>query len=48
MRPICVNLLQQSPMDPPLGDVLIENAGVTRLIAFKREQNDSMKGRQSA
>lgn len=30
-------------MDPPLGDVLIENAGVTRLIAFKREQNDSMK-----
>lgn len=40
---MCVNLLQQSPMDPPLGDVLIENAGVTRLIAFKREQNDSMK-----
>lgn len=43
VRPMCVNLLQQSPMDRPLGDVLIENAGVTRLIEFKREQNDSVK-----
>lgn len=43
VRPMCVNLLQQSPMDRALGDVLIENAGVTRLIEFKREQNESVK-----
>lgn len=43
VRPMCVNLLQQSPMDRPLGDLLVENAGVTRLIEFKREQNESLK-----
>lgn len=43
VRPMCVNLLQQSPMDHALGDLLVENAGVTRLIEFKREQNDSEK-----
>ncbi|SEK06033.1 hypothetical protein [Paraburkholderia diazotrophica] len=43
VRPMCINLLQQSPMDRPLGDVLVENAGITRLIEFKREQNESVK-----
>jgi len=43
MRPMCMNLFQQSPLDRPLGDVLVENAGVTRLIEFKRECNESVK-----
>lgn len=32
----CVNLLQQGPMDPPLGDVMLGYPGVFRLIEFKR------------
>ncbi|MDH6148250.1 MULTISPECIES: hypothetical protein [Paraburkholderia] len=43
VRPMCVNLLQQSPMDHALGDLMVANAGVTLLIEFKRERNDSEK-----
>ncbi|AOK06921.1 hypothetical protein [Burkholderia pseudomallei] len=43
VRPMCVNLLQQSPMDHALGDLMVANAGVTRLIEFKRERNPSEK-----
>ncbi|CAM2157911.1 hypothetical protein PT2222_470001 [Paraburkholderia tropica] len=31
VRPMCVNLLQQTPLDRPLGDLMFENAGVVRL-----------------
>lgn len=34
---VSVNLLQQTPADRLLGDVLLANAGVCRLIEFKRE-----------
>jgi len=43
VRPMCVNMLQQSPMDHALGDLMVANAGVTRLIEFKRERNPSEK-----
>jgi len=38
-----VNLLQQTPMDKALGDVLIGYPGVVRLIEFKRKSNKSEK-----
>lgn len=34
---ISVNLLQQTPLDSTLGDVFLANAGVCRIIEFKRE-----------
>lgn len=33
---VSINLLQQTPLDRQLGDVLLANAGVCRLIEFKR------------
>ncbi|WP_321938087.1 hypothetical protein [Burkholderia cepacia] len=43
VRPMCINLLQQTPMDRALGDLMFANAGVTRLLEFKRSKNDSEK-----
>lgn len=45
MAPIGVELLQQTPLDTSLGDVLIANATFVRLIEFKRELNRSPKER---
>lgn len=39
----CINLLQQTPLDPKLGDVLIEFTGMVRLLEFKRVENQSTK-----
>jgi hypothetical protein len=41
--PAAVNLLQQTPLDGPLGDVIIECPGLVRLIEFKRKSNKSPK-----
>lgn len=41
--PGCVNLLQQTPLDPTLGDVFLAYPGVVRLIEFKREKNRDPK-----
>jgi len=38
-----INLLQQTPMDGALGDVLIGYPGIIRLIEFKRKSNKSKK-----
>ena len=38
-----INLLQQSPADTLLGDLLVEFPGVVRLIEFKAESNRSKK-----
>lgn len=43
VRPMCINLLQQTPIDRALGDLMFANAGVTRLLEFKRSRNDSDK-----
>jgi hypothetical protein len=40
---ISTNLLQQTPMDGPLADVLLANAAMCRLIEFKRKANKSTK-----
>lgn len=40
---MCVNLMQQTPLDKPLGDVMVANKGVTRLIEFKRSEHDPTK-----
>jgi len=42
-EPVSVNLLQQGPMDTTMGDLLIANARVVRLIEFKREMNKDKK-----
>jgi hypothetical protein len=42
-----VNLLQQTPIDKSLGDVLLEFPEVVRLIEFKRPQNRSGKEREN-
>jgi len=42
-EPIGVELLQQTPLDTSLGDVLIAKATFVRLIEFKRELNKSPK-----
>lgn len=34
--PACISLLQQTPLDPLLGDALIEFPGTVRLFEFKR------------
>jgi hypothetical protein len=44
-EPIGVELTQQTPLDPILGDLLIANARFVRLIEFKRELNKSPKER---
>lgn len=41
--PICVNLVQQTPHDRRLGDVLIESAAFVRVLEFKRPENKSTK-----
>lgn len=42
----CVNLLQQGPLDPPLGDVLFQfPSSVIRLFEFKRGSADKTKER---
>ncbi|MBB1634938.1 hypothetical protein A9975_29285 [Cupriavidus sp. UME77] len=43
--PSAVNLLQQTPEDKRLGDVLLNFPGVVRLIEFKAEGNRSPKER---
>jgi hypothetical protein len=42
-EPIGVELTQQTSLDPLLGDLLIANARLVRLIEFKRELNKSLK-----
>jgi hypothetical protein len=44
-EPIGVELLQQTPLDRCLGDLLIARARFVRLIEFKRELNKSRKER---
>jgi hypothetical protein len=39
----CINLLQQTPADQELADVLLEFPGVVRLIEFKQLSNKSKK-----
>lgn len=41
--PAVINLLQQTPADTLLGDLLLEFPGVTRLIEFKAQHNKSSK-----
>lgn len=41
--PTCASLLQQTPLDEKLGDVLIKNARLIRLVEFKRIRNLSQK-----
>lgn len=41
----CVNLLQQGPLDPPLGDVLLHFPSVVRLFEFKRGSANKQKER---
>lgn len=41
--PGCINLLQQTPLDRPLGDVLVHYPGALRLIEFKRTTADWAK-----
>ncbi|SAK43024.1 hypothetical protein AWB77_00523 [Caballeronia fortuita] len=43
VRTMCVNLMQQTPLDESLGDLMVSNTGVTRLLEFKRKKNDSIK-----
>ena len=43
VQPISVNLLQQTPLDQRLGDVVIANMQIFRLIEFKRSANNSRK-----
>lgn len=41
--PFSVNLLQQTPLDKNIGDVLLQGARVMRILEFKRAQNDDIK-----
>lgn len=41
--PVALNLLQQTPADSTLADVLIQFPGAIRLIEFKRKSNNSPK-----
>jgi len=43
VNPVSINLLQQTPMDKLLGDVLIQGSGTLRLIEFKQVTNKSKK-----
>jgi hypothetical protein len=40
---MAINLLQQTPMDKPLADLLMQGASVFRIIEFKRLKNKSNK-----
>lgn len=40
---LCVNLLQQTPLDTRIGDALLMNPSFLRIIEFKRVINDSIK-----
>jgi len=42
-RSTCINLMQQTPLDRALGDVMVSNDGVLRLIEFKRSSADLTK-----
>lgn len=44
-RGMSVNLLQQTPLDKQMGDVLLMSASLYRLIEFKRVANKSSKER---
>jgi hypothetical protein len=39
--PAAINLVQQTPLDPKLGDLLIEVPGTIRLFEFKRSGNSA-------
>ncbi len=39
----CINLLQQTPLDRPLGDVFIRFTGAVRLFEFKRSTASKLK-----
>ena len=41
--PASVSLLQQTPMDKSIGDLMLEFPGVLKIIEFKRQENDSIK-----
>ena len=41
--PVCINLLQQTPLDPKLGDVFLRLGGTVRLLEFKRIGNATTK-----
>lgn len=41
----CINLLQQTPLDRPLGDVLVHYPGTLRLLEFKRARAKLSKER---
>jgi hypothetical protein len=43
IEPLSMNLLQQTPADQVLGDVVIRNAKTFRIIEFKRTANKSHK-----
>lgn len=43
---VCSNLLQQTPLDTRLGDVLVFNSSFFRVIEFKRASNDAAKEHQ--
>lgn len=43
--PPVFNLLQQTPADRKLGDVLLDSPGVVRLIEFRQPNNESKKER---
>lgn len=40
---VCSSLLQQTPLDTRLGDVLVFNSSFFRVIEFKRASNDAAK-----
>ncbi|MCO7226636.1 hypothetical protein [Pleionea sp. CnH1-48] len=46
VQPGIINLLQQSPADTLLGDLLVEFQGTTKLIEFKQISNKSKKERE--
>lgn len=43
IEPVSVNLLQQTPLDTVLGDVVVGNGRFFRIIEFKRAANNSNK-----
>lgn len=46
--PACINLLQQTPLDTKLSDVLVNLGGAVRLLEFKRTSNKSDKEENKA
>jgi hypothetical protein len=43
LPPLAVNLLQQTPLDRSVGDVLLRGANVLRVLEFKRKKSDHYK-----